>query len=96
MLTIAFLTFQDVNDERPVFVAPVYKAVISEAAEIGSVVPLHPPDLATDADSGSNGQVSIVTFLDPINLRRTCIRSPDRTVFNYPLRIRETNASLDD
>lgn len=46
------------NDERPVFTASLYKAVISEDAEIGSVVSLSPPELATDADSGPNGQVS--------------------------------------
>lgn len=40
------------------FAAPLYKAVISEDAEIGSVVSLHPPQLADDADSGPNGQVS--------------------------------------
>ena len=45
------------NDERPVFSVPLYKATVSEAAEIGTVIPLDPPELAYDADSGLNGQV---------------------------------------
>uniref|UniRef100_A0A158R7Q9 Cadherin domain-containing protein n=1 Tax=Taenia asiatica TaxID=60517 RepID=A0A158R7Q9_TAEAS len=54
----------DVNDERPVFSAPLYKAEVSEAAKIGAVISLYPPDLASDADSGPNGQIRY--YLQPI------------------------------
>ncbi|CDS40649.1 fat cadherin tumor suppressor [Echinococcus multilocularis] len=52
-----YIDIIDANDERPVFSAPLYKAVVSEAAKIGDVIPLYPPELASDADSGPNGQI---------------------------------------
>ena len=57
-LTCSSSLLQDVNDERPQFSVPFYKAMVSEAAAIGTVIPLDPPELARDADSELNGQVS--------------------------------------
>ncbi|VDD74274.1 unnamed protein product [Mesocestoides corti] len=52
-----YVNVTDVNDERPVFPVPVYKAVVSESEDVGTIIPLHPSFLATDADPGVNGQL---------------------------------------
>lgn len=64
--TEVLVTVLDVNEHRPVFNPLVYRAIISESAEIGaSVLQLR----ATDEDAGTNGQLlfSIIEG-DPCNL----------------------------
>ncbi len=53
----SLLLLQDANDERPLFAAPLYRASVSESADVGSIVALSPSELAHDADSGLNGEV---------------------------------------
>ncbi|XP_062381340.1 protocadherin gamma-A11-like [Sardina pilchardus] len=50
-----YITVLDVNDNAPVFTKPVYKSVIPEDSKKGTLVT---SISASDADKGSNGQVS--------------------------------------
>ncbi|XP_029959667.1 protocadherin gamma-A6-like isoform X9 [Salarias fasciatus] len=57
------ITVLDVNDNAPVFTQPVYKASVHENSPLGTIVMTV---TATDADQGSNGQItySISSILD--------------------------------
>lgn len=79
-LALIHIIITDINDNKPMFTKPIYRAGIHHRSEIGRIVPINIK--ANDADNGLNS--SLIYTISSIDLYRKGYDSPDTPVRPIP------------